>query len=476
MLIVLVFTLFSCDKPIIDPNVNSDFEPVSIETFDRFFNDTSYQHLTIRITEKKWDALDQSMLDYRKVFGNLRNDEYVEADLFYEDEEGTLEISSVGLRTRGNTSRTRIQDDDGNLNMSHFKISFDQTFDYFPGTDSYAELDERRVFELEEIDLKYNRNMDSTYLNEKFSLDLFNAFDVYAQKTTLIDLSIEIGDDKTYYGLYTAFEPIDEHFIERRYETDEAGGNLYKCLWQQYGPASLEDDYADQAIGIKDVSRNYRPAYDLKTNKKTQNHLPLETFIHLLNHLDGESFHTFIDANFDVDQLLRLLAVGVVLGNPDDYRAMANNYYLYQEAKSKRWTMIPYDYDHGLGQGWDGAPVFENHTIGEDIYDWGKLPNVLQNKAEEDFHPLTDKILQIPAYQVRYENYIDELIDFDHLFNYDRFHDLYETQKELYDEGLSQAMLDLRFGLRNIESYINDKRMDLFEQLSFYRENPSQRG
>jgi spore coat protein H len=474
--ISLVFSLFSCDKPIIDPDVNPDIEPVSIETFDRFFQDSSHQHLTVRISEANWDALDRSMLAYRQAYGNLRDDTYVEADLVYEDDDGTLEISSIGFRTRGNTSRTRIQDDDGNLNMSHFKISFDQTFDYFPGTTSHAKLDNRRVFELEEIDLKYNRNMDPTYLNEKFSLDLFNAFGVYAQKTTLVDFSIEIGGEKTHYGLYTAFEPIDEQFIRRRFDADEAGGNLYKCLWQQYGPATLEDDYPDQAIGIKDVDRNYRPAYDLKTNKKTEDHLPLETFIHLLNHLDGESFHTFIAANFNVDQLLRLLAVGVVLGNPDDYRAMANNYYLYQEATSKRWSMIPYDYDHGLGQGWDGAPVFANHTIGEDIHDWGKLPNILQNKAEPDVHPLTDKILSIPTYQIQYENYIEELINRDDLFDSASFHELYETQKELYDEGLDTALLDLRFGLRNIEDYIREKRADLYEQLRFYRENPDQRG
>lgn len=474
--IALTLMLFSCDRPIIDPDVNPEIEPVSIETFERFFTHTEKQHLTVRITRENWDALDQSMLDYRQAFGNLRNDIYVEADLLYEDESGTLEIPSIGFRTRGNTSRTRIQDDDGNLNMTHFKISFDQTFDYFPGTDSYAELDDRRVFELEEIDLKYNRNMDPTYLNETFSLGLFNAFDVHAQNTTLLNLSIEIEGERTYYGLYTAFEPIDETFIERRFEQDEAGGNLYKCLWQHYGPATLEDDYPAGAIGIKDVERNYRPAYDLKTNKKTANHLPLETFIHLLNHLDGESFHTFIEANFDVDRLLRLLAVGVVLGNPDDYRAMANNYYLYQENTSKRWTMIPYDYDHGLGQGWDGAPVFENHTIGEDIYDWGKLPNVLQNISEPDVHPLTDKVLGIPVYQRVYESHIETLIDSLDLFSYESFFQLYDSQKQLYDGDLSEAMLNLPFSLRDIERYIADKRADLYEQLRYYREHPERRG
>ncbi|MFP4177273.1 MAG: CotH kinase family protein, partial [Acholeplasmataceae bacterium] len=357
----------------------------------------------------------------------------------------------------------------------HFKISFDRTFDYFPGTEPYEELDDRRVFELEEIDLKYNRNMDPTYLNEKFSLDLFNAFGVYAQKTTLVDLSIEIGDRVTHYGLYTAFEPIDEHFIERRFEKEETGGNLYKCLWQQYGPATLEDDYPDRAIGIKDVDRNYRPAYDLKTNKRIADHRPLETFISRLNELDDAAFRDYIASNFAVDQLLRLLAVGVVLGNPDDYRAMANNYYLYQERTSKRWTMIPYDYDHGLGQGWDGAPVFSDHTIGADIYAWGKLPNALENKAEADVHPLTDRILSIPEYQDRYEDYLTTLIESDDLFDFTSFVELYRSQKEIYDAHLTTAMLDLRFGLRDIESYIADKRADLFDQLDFYRNNPEQR-
>ncbi|MFP4177424.1 MAG: hypothetical protein ACLFTZ_01535, partial [Acholeplasmataceae bacterium] len=100
ILIALVFTLYSCDEPIIDPDVNREEEPASIESFDRFFSDDSYQSLSIRISKENWDALDRSMLDYQQLYSNLRDNTSVEADLLYQDDEGSLEIPSIGFRTR----------------------------------------------------------------------------------------------------------------------------------------------------------------------------------------------------------------------------------------------------------------------------------------------------------------------------------------------------------------------------------------
>ena len=454
-------TVVPTDPTVIPPSNN-------IESFERLFNDEVAKSLTIEITSEEWNALDQKMIAYHNRFGNWRLDDYARAKLIYEDDQGTLEIENVGFRTRGNTSRVRIQDNQGNLNMSHFKISFKEDFD----EETLVDNKKRTVFNLEEIDMKYNRNWDSTYITEKYSYDLFRSFGVYAPYVTLAKLYVKIDDVSHFYGIYSLIEPIDDLFLERRMTKNEAEGNLYKSLWQHYGPASLQTNYHQDAIGIKDVSTNYRPAYDLKTNKKTNDHSELISFINQINMLEGSPFQSYIHNHFDIDRLLRLLAVGVLLGNPDDYRSMGNNYYLYYNPVKEWWTMIPYDYDHGLGQGWNGEPVFSNYTIGADIYEWGNL-NAHMLGIENYPHPLTDKILNIRTYQMIYELYLDILTNPENgFFSFEAFYQVYNQQKQLYQHDVAFAMLNQGFNRRNTEWYFNEKVADVRSQLIHYAQHP----
>jgi len=478
ILLSVFFILSGCeylDPPVDDPIIPDDptIKDVNIEAFERLFNDEIEKSITISITEDEWVGLNDAMISYAQKFGgDLRTDYYARANFIYEDENGTVEIGNVGLRTRGNLSRVLIQNQDGGLNMSNFKIKFDEDFDL----SSLAANKKRTAFELEEIDMKFNRNQDPTYLTEKFSLDLFNDFGVYAAHTTLANLYIKIGDDLHYYGIYTLFEPIDKQFLQRRMTDEEAEGNLYKSLWQQFMPASLQPISNPLEIGMKDVSKNYRPTYDLKTNEKTGNTDDLIEFIYQINNLSDADFLLYINDYFNVDMFLRYLAVGVLLGNPDDYRAMGNNYYIYHNELVNQWTMIPYDYDHGLGQGWEGSPVFSNYTVGADIYEWGNLNQVFLG-VEEYPHPLVDRILNISEYQVLYEDYLEELINPENnLFSYDRFLSQYNMQKGLYDEMVADAMLNLRFDLRNVTEYFELKIADIENQIAYYRAHPEMRG
>ena len=465
--ILMLIILTACDYVVIpkDPIPLPEAEEIK---FERLFNDEVEKSITIVISEDEWDNLDDVMKSYHSQFGNYRTDFYAQADMIYSDDAGEFEIKDVGFRTRGNLSRTRIQNDDGSLNMSHFKIKFDKDFDPLN--------DKREVFELEEIDMKFNRNGDETYLTEKYSLDLFNKMGVFAAQTTLAKFYIQIGETTHFYGIYTIFEPIDKNFIKRRLDRVESDGNLYKSLWQNFGPANLGLNYPNNAIGIKDESINYRPAYDLKTNKKVNDHFDLINFIQEINQRNGSNFKLYIEDHFDVSMFLKYLAVGVLLGNPDDYRAMGNNYYLYHNNIKNMFMMIPYDYDHGLAQGWDGSPVFSNWTVGADIYAWGNLNKSILN-VEEYPHPLVDKILHFPEYQEEYEGYLKQLIDPEnHLFSFDAFSEMYEMQKSLYQDDVSDARMDLAFGLRNIEWYFDAKITDIQSQIEYYEANPSLRG
>lgn len=465
-LIIIIFgfiiALSSCDE------VNFEFIPdpkdpegpiidESLGTFDRLFESITYRKITINLTEENWESLAQSLLDHQSQFGNLKTDQYVHADMIYEDDQGKIEIDNIGFRTRGNLSLQPLMDESGNINMNSFKINFREQF-----SGLHPENSGRRGFELKELDLKWNRNDDETYITESYALDMFNQFGVHASKTSFVLLSLSIDGNETLMGLYTAFEPIDDEFIERRFSKEESDGDLYKSLWQHYGPATLEPITNPDAIGIRDVRSNYMPAYDLKTNKDTSDHSALLDFINQLNFLSDQELETYLNQYFEVEMFLRLLAVNVFIGNPDDYRAMGNNYFMYQNSENLRWMMIPYDFDHGLGQGWWQSSVYPNYSIGVDIYDWFDLNDALTGFDYK--HPLVDRILENGAYKALYDQILNEILN-DTYFTTNYFITRYHLVKQVFEGTFDHALHNQSFGLRNVESYINDKREDVTNQL-----------
>ena len=467
LLLTLLTVLSACDaKPLTpiekDPN---------IVAYERLFDDSKEKSFTIEITQSEWKKLDQYMVEYFNRYGNYKTDAVVEAKMIYEDKEGQIIADNIAFRSRGNTSRTRLINDEGQLNTASYKIYFDKAVYAEKGSALEQSIKNRQIFGMTELSFKFNKNWDSTHVTEKFSYDLFREFSVFSPKMTHSKLYLKIGNTTHFLGLFSVLESIDQAFLDKRFP-NESEGNLYKVLWQQFGSATLETGYDPRAIGIKNEDLNYFPSYDLKTNKKAFDNSELISFIQNINTLEGEAFKTYLDEHFDVERLLRLLAVGVLLGNPDDYRSMGNNYYLYYNTVQEKWTMIPYDYDHGMGQGWDGNPVFSNWSIGMDIYAWGDLSSVLQGRQVS--HVLTDKLFQIEAYQLKYEIYLQDLIISD-LFSVEAYREKYETVKQLYEDDISQSIWPFYFGQRNVFTYIDDKREDVLDQLNYYRSNPSKR-
>ncbi len=281
MIVTISVFLISCETTLIpetDP-VTIDEEEILLDAnYDRFFNHENHKTLVISMTQNQATLLDQSMQTYFDQFGNYKSDDYIMSTITYQDDFGTIEMQDVPFRTRGNLSRNRFLNDEGMLQLNHFKLKFNQQF-----TDVTRD---GFLFGLEELDLKYNRNYDETYMNEFGALKLYQAYDVVAQRTTLIYVEVHIDEDIYKVGIMTAFEPIDEWFIKRRFDaTDGQVGDLYKSLWQQFGPANLTN-LMEGSIGIKDVSINYRPAYDLKTNKNTSSHDALNLLIDVLANED----------------------------------------------------------------------------------------------------------------------------------------------------------------------------------------------
>ena len=332
------------DEALID--VDTDKLPVSQRTlYDRLFDPDRKIQVDIRISDSELLKL-QKDYDHYSSFGS-KSPIYRMADMVITIDGVGYLIREVGVRMKGNTSRTDFYSSSkGIYNAIHLKLDFQQTFDdeEYYGTDAKVwsskdqrkERKERTFATLEELEFRWNKSNDFSYLRETYAHQIYASEGVL---TPLINLcSMDLGG--VHMGIYTLSEPVDKIFLQKRLPATELGGDLYKC--------SHKSSFTKKnSIGIENEDEGRFYAFDLKTNKKTSDHSSLKNLIDGLADPDitREEFASLVD----VDNFLSYAAASWFLGNFDDLRNNYSNFYLYFLKSSGKAIIIPYDLDLSLG-------------------------------------------------------------------------------------------------------------------------------
>jgi len=434
LFLVLAISLFTCKKEennsnddphnpttsITSPNWSIPKLPLLGNSFENFFNPTSVIEIRLFFTEEEWNGL---LHDFDM---NNRNEMYRFAKCRITGNGLDLTLLGVGVRLRGNTSRKRPEDGYGNhltsnqLNRVHFKIKLNHDFSKdesaygAPSVDiptNTALKNQQLLDNVKAINLKYNKD-DQSYIREALSYDLFRSFGVDVVHSTFAKLYIKIGSEsERYIGVYLAFEDIDKTWIRKR--NAGADGTMFKCLWQDFGPADLTTNDFDGSLKTgrigeekTDPSSNavftsgfspYHPAYDLKEDPTGTGVNDLNSLITFLN---GNPTKEQLESKIDVQAFLRALAVNVMIGMADDYWRGGNNYYLYKNPSNNKWSFLPYDYDRTFG-----INTFGPETSTSSVIHWGDNSGTSCNPI------LVKRILAIPQYMIDYKAYLTSMVD-----------------------------------------------------------------
>lgn len=291
----------------------------------------------------------------------------------------TWEYENVGIRQKGNTSRIPIYNGNGNINLNHYKLSFDETFSdpamynsNFINKYQNLEYSNREFLGMSGLDFKWNKNYDETHIKEVYANYLYRASGILVQNTGLSTLSI-IEDDKnnkeTKLGLCTVYEPATKSMIKRAlksdmefinmsdWDTEKNGlfgvegskyGDLYKCMWS----ADLTNVRGN--VGVSNISGSYTPLYDRKTNKDINYNDQL-----LMNASTSIKSRNYdeIAKYVDLEYLAISEAVGYIAGNPDSMRYNTNNYMIYLRRTDGKMIFIPIDNDRVFGITRDWNPT-----------------------------------------------------------------------------------------------------------------------
>lgn len=291
--------------------------------------------------------------------GNTESFRKCNADIYIDG--FVIHYEEVGIRQKGNLSRQNVLDGD-NINLIHYKMSFEETFDdeYTKNpkqwTDQAAKAyrQDRKFFGIAKIDLRWNRNLDATYIREYYAYEMYRENGALSPRTNPVSLALKINGNIKELGVYLAVETINKSFIKRNFVSSAQGGDLYKLSWGS-GEGATFNSSDSRLFGSNKLNKNgdwyseQTYTYDLKTNKDTSNHSTIKNFISTLQNEHGNTIYQFMQTNSLYDQFITYLACSYLLGDPDDLRGNYNNSYVYFTPQTNQMVIIPIDHDRVLG-------------------------------------------------------------------------------------------------------------------------------
>ena len=226
---------------------------------------------------------------------------------------------------------------------------------------------------------------DAAQMREVLSYELFREFGVTAPRSVYARLELN-GKP---LGLFTLTEDIDDRFMADRFD-DGGEGVLYKEVWPTSSRTARDVAELQGAADGDAAGGGATPANAAPTNvrlpeglaeavARNPNDLPATGFLDfadaLLSHEDDDAAR--LDAlgrNLaDIDAFWRYLAVDRLIDNWDGIvgwycvpQCQNHNYFWYENARSGRFTLIPWD----LEQSWrDPSPIRTYF----DMPDWDDL-------------------------------------------------------------------------------------------------------
>lgn len=429
------------NKDKVNNEVKEDTTQTSAETSKEYqlytdlFDLNNMISIQIDISQEEIDKIQEDYEYYDSI--DSKSPIYRKAEKVYitvGDE--VYEIEEVGIRLKGNTSRVPVYDEEtGELNLSHYKLSFNETFDdeEYYGEDAKVwdteeerqERKDRRFATLKSLEVKWNKNYDDTYVREIYANEIFREAGILAQRVNLCSFGLN-GEN---YGVVNIYEPVDSIFIEKNIPEEDWGGDLYKCGWTNR-PANYMSSIVTYGIEDKDSAEIYN--YDLKTNKKDATFESIENFLDELNESDitKEKFEEIVD----MDYFIKFLAVSYFVGNPDDMRYNYNNHYIYFLKSSGKAIFIPYDNDRCLGitYGWnpDGSGMTESEPFSDEIAGgWMSQTNPL----------ITKTILNGGLYVDEYKTALEEVAASE-FWNTEKFEEYYEKALANYESVVTPSI------------------------------------
>ena len=211
-----------------------------------------------------------------------------------------------------------------------------------------------------------NLYTDPTAVREAIAYRIYGKYTV-SPKSNLLKVNIGVvGEEASYYGVYSNSESINKDFLKEHYDWKK--GPLVKCDPNPEAADSTCDNSGlgngingEQTKALPDLvwygpdSCQYYSNYEMKTDFGWQEFVG---FIDVLNNKDS-----LLRNHLNIDGVLWHMAVSTVILNLDTYYGKhLHNYYMYKH-KDGLWHVLPWDVNESLGGIVGSASVAENFDV-----------------------------------------------------------------------------------------------------------------
>ena len=184
---------------------------------------------------------------------------------------------------------------------------------------------------------------DASSMNEVLAFQLFREAGVPAPRTSYarVYLTVQGRPQHAYAGLFSIVENPDEEFVAAR--GFPAGGAIFKPVASQLF-ADLGPDW-----------KRYNQTYDPKTTLTEAQKQRVIDFARLVSGGTDAQFAARVNEFLDLEETARYLAVVVFLSDLDGLLGPGQNYYLYLDPRTQKFSFIAWDQDHSFGQFFRGT-------------------------------------------------------------------------------------------------------------------------
>ncbi|MFK8068321.1 MAG: CotH kinase family protein [Gammaproteobacteria bacterium] len=184
---------------------------------------------------------------------------------------------------------------------------------------------------------------------------------------------IRVYINKIYHGLFLQTEWIDTKLFDR-FGLGENGQFFHPVDSKFCGDFRYYED------------KNIEPCW-FKLSPQDNDFTPLLDVYAQIKKTPIENFDQYIADNFDEKSLINWLALNILTSNGDTYN---KNYFIYQPEATKKWVVIPWDYDLTFGRNWDPFLAFPKSIL-NDNFQYYYPPQLGAT------NPLKEKVMRNPA-------------------------------------------------------------------------------
>ena len=269
---------------------------------DDIFPTNRVLDVQITVDEKDWDTIRHQSRDFVSALHESRKIKPPDSPYTYIDASVTIdgvEFPQVGLRKKGflgslNTTRPSLK-----IKLNHI--------------DKKGQIDGLTNLTLN------NNQQDPSLVNQFMGYALFNAAGSPAPRCAYAKVTV----NGINLGIYSHVERVRNNLLKRGFGTDK--GTLYEAT-------------------LVDFHEGWEDSFERKTGDDKTGRAKIKELIKILQ-TDDDEFERAIGEIVDLDSFYTFWAIEGLLGSPDGYSGLANNYFIYLTPKTAKFHFIPWGAD-----------------------------------------------------------------------------------------------------------------------------------